>query len=73
MDNIEKKLDALIDALGFDVKEVDVPRAEGYDPYPVYRAINYELTKKVALNAFDEINGCILVPKEEYEELTLTR
>jgi hypothetical protein len=45
MNNIEKKLDALIDALGFDVEMIDVnPRK--YDRYPSEPIYDYKLTKR---------------------------
>jgi hypothetical protein len=45
MNTTEKKLDALIDALGFDVEKVDVnPRR--HDRYPSDPIYDYKLTKR---------------------------
>ncbi len=45
MNTTDKKLDALIDALGFDVEEVDVnPRR--HDRYPSEPIYDYKLTKR---------------------------
>lgn len=49
MNNCEKKLDALIDALGFDVEAVDGDVFQGvYSGREVYNkeVINYKLTKR---------------------------
>jgi hypothetical protein len=45
MNNTEKKLDALIDALGFDAEQVNVnPRR--HDRYPSEPIYDYKLTKR---------------------------
>jgi len=51
MNNTEKKLDALIDALGFDVEAVSVGnyeliKAKGLRPAIVQEVFNYKLTKR---------------------------
>jgi hypothetical protein len=62
MENIEKKLDALIDVLGFDVEEFDITRAEGYDPYPVYKVTDYKLTKRIDKLPLDCRVPCVPLP-----------
>jgi hypothetical protein len=66
MNNTEKKLDALIDALGFDVETVSVGnheifKATNLRPAIVQEIFNYKLTKR------DE--AFVSMSKERYLEL----
>jgi hypothetical protein len=58
MNNTDKKLDALIDALGFDVEQVNVnPRR--HDRYPSEPIYDYKLTRRdePTINTLAEIFG----------------
>ena len=48
MDNTEKLLIALIDALGYDIKKIDVNPMR-HDRYPSTPIYDYKLSKKVDL------------------------
>jgi hypothetical protein len=68
MNNIEKKLDALIDALGFDVEAVSVGnheifKADNLRPAIIQEVFDYKLTKRnINSESLDCYVACVPLP-----------
>ena len=62
MNNLEKKLDALIDALGFDIHEIPVPVREEDRGKFMNMEYNYRITNKVS--QLDKYEHQLRVDKE---------